>query len=167
MPATKSSKRRQSSKANQPGYSLLPVVAAALLTAIVSAAAIWFFYRDGSMMNFGDAEAHLNIARRILDNRTPGYDQLGTTWLPLPHLIIVPFAKKLRLWQTGFAGSLPSGICFSMAAAFLFAATRRIFDNLSAAILATALFVLNPNALFLQSSAMTEPVFFLCLMGTL
>jgi hypothetical protein len=139
----------------------------ALATALVSAAAIWFFYRDGSFMNFGDAEAHLNIARRVLDSRTPGYDQLGTTWLPLPHLLIVPFARHNGLWRTGLAGSIPSAACFVIAAIFLFAATRRIFENLSCAILATGLFVLNPNALFLQSTAMTEPVFFACLFGLL
>ncbi len=166
MPVTKSSKRRQTSSRG-PSYSLLPLLAAALLTAIASAAAIWFFYRDGSLMNFGDAEAHLNIARRILDSRTPGYEQLGTTWLPLPHLLMVPFARNNHLWQSGFAGSIPSAICFVAAAMFLFAAIRRIFDNLSCAALATGLFVLNPNGLFLQSSAMTEPVFFACLFGVL
>ena len=167
MPATKSSKRRPTSSRAPAAYSLLPVLATACFAAIVSVAAIWFFYRDGSLMNFGDAEAHLNIARRILDSRTPGYDQLGTTWLPLPHLLMVPFARNLRLWTTGFAGSIPSSACFIVAAAFLFTATRRIFDNLSCSALAAGLFVLNPNALYLQSTAMTEPVFFACLFGVL
>src|SRR5277367_4527600 len=166
MPATKTSKRRPTSSRGS-DYGLLPVAAAMLLAAIAGIAAIWFFYRDGSLMNFGDAEAHLNIARRVLDSRTPGYDQLGTTWLPLPHLLMIPFAKNNRLWQTGFAGSIPSSICFVVAAAFLFAAVRRIFGNLSCAALAAGLFVLNPNALFLQSTAMTEPLFFACLFGVL
>jgi hypothetical protein len=143
------------------------VLAAGLFTALVSAAAIWFFYRDGSLMNFGDAEAHLNIARRVLDSRTPGYDQLGTTWLPLPHLLMIPFARNLHLWQTGLAGSIPSAICFTIAAVFLFCSVRRVFDSFSCAALAMGLFVLNPNALYLQSSAMTEPVFFACLFGLL
>jgi len=34
-----------------------------------------FFYQRGYLAYYGDAEAHLNIARRILDSRTPGYDQ--------------------------------------------------------------------------------------------
>jgi hypothetical protein len=144
-----------------------PVLVAMLLAAMVSASAIWFFYRNGSSMYPGDAEAHLNIARRILDSRTPGYDQLGTTWLPLPHLLLIPFARNNGLWHTGLAGSIPSGICFVAAAVFLFSAVRRIFDNMSCAVLAAGLFVLNPNALFLQSTAMTEPVFFACLFGVL
>jgi hypothetical protein len=169
MPATKSSKpRRTSSRASAADRTrALPVLAAGLFAAIVSAAAIWFFYRDGSLMNFGDAEAHLNIARRVFDSRTPGYDQLGTTWLPLPHLLIIPFARNLKLWQTGFAGSIPSAVCFVAATMFLFAAARRVFDNISCAAVAAGVFVLNPNMLFLQSSAMTEPVFFFCLFGLL
>jgi hypothetical protein len=139
----------------------------ALLAALASAGAIWFFYRDGSMMNFGDAEAHLNIARRIFDSKTPGFDQIGTTWLPVPHLLMAPFVKSNRLWQNGLAGAIPSGICFVIATLFLFAAVRRIFGNLSCPALAAGLFALNPNALFLQSTAMTEPVFFACLFGML
>jgi hypothetical protein len=170
MSATKSSKTRRSSKrapAGEGAYPFGPVLLTGLLALLVSVGAIWFFYRDGSLMNFGDAEAHLNIARRVLDSRTPGYDQLGTTWLPLPHILMVPFARVNRLWQTGLAGSIPASICFTIAAMFLFAAVRRVFENVSCAAVAAGLFVLNPNALYLQSSAMTEPVFFACLFGLL
>ncbi len=139
----------------------------AVFVASISGAAIAYFYHDGSLMNFGDAESHLNIARRVLDSRTPGYDQLGGTWLPLPHLLMVPFARNNRLWTTGLAGSLPTAGCFVAAALFLFASVRRMFDNLSAAFASTGLFVLNPNVLYLQSTAMTEAVFFACLFGLL
>ncbi len=168
MPATKSSKPRRTSKP-QPtaSYPFWPLLAVAVFAAAVSAAAIWFFYRDGSLMNYGDAEAHLNIARRIVDSRTPGLDQIGTVWLPLPHLLMAGFVKHDRLWHNGLAGSIPSGICFVVAAFFLFASVRRIFGNLSCPTVATGLFVLNPNGLFLQSTAMTEPVFFACLFGML
>ena len=42
-------------------------------------------------MLYGDAVAHINIARRVFDSRTPGLLQLGTVWLPLPHLLMIPF----------------------------------------------------------------------------
>src|ERR1700758_531407 len=45
----------------------------------------------GDILLFGDAVAHINIARRVFDSRTPGPLQLGTVWLPLPHLLIMPF----------------------------------------------------------------------------
>jgi len=139
----------------------------ALLAGLVSAGAVWFFYSNGSLLYFGDAESHLNIARRVLDSRTPGYRQLGTVWLPLPHILMVPFARSAGLWRTGLAGSIPSALCFVLAACFLFAAVRRVFGGTAAAVAATALFVLNPNALYLQSTAMTEPVFFAAFCGLL
>jgi len=33
-------------------------------------------------MDYADAMSHLTIARRILDNKSPGFQQLGTVWLP-------------------------------------------------------------------------------------
>ena len=59
---------------------------------LVSAAAVCFFSSRGWLLYYGDAEAHLNIARRIVDSHTPGYDQVGTVWLPLPHWLMLPLA---------------------------------------------------------------------------
>ncbi len=42
-----------------------------------------FYFRHGDMLLYGDAVAHINIARRVFDSRTPGLLQLGTVWLPL------------------------------------------------------------------------------------
>jgi hypothetical protein len=140
------------------------VVAALLVIASVAATA--FFYSRGQLLWFGDALAHLNIARRILDSRTPGWAQVGTTWLPLPHLLMLPFARIDWLWHTGLAGSIVSGACFVAAGLFLFGAVRRTLGSLPAAC-ATALFASNPNVLFLQSLAMTEAPFFAALFGLL
>jgi Dolichyl-phosphate-mannose-protein mannosyltransferase len=132
-----------------------------------SAGWIWFFYQRGSLCYYGDAEAHLNIARRILDSRTPGYGQIGTVWLPLPHLLLAPLAANGTLWRTALAGSLVSGIAFVLAGAFLFAAARRVFGSLAGAAAATAVFALNPNVMYLQATPMTEPLFMAALMATL
>jgi len=43
------------------------------------------------MLNYGDAVAHLHIARRVIDSRRPGLSELGSVWLPLPHLLMIPF----------------------------------------------------------------------------
>ena len=141
-------------------------IAVALLT-LWSALWIWFFYRQGYLAYYGDAEAHLNIARRILDSRTPGYDQIGGVWLPLPHLLLLPFARNDTLWRTALAGAIPSGICFVVAGAFLFTAARRVFENTAVAAAALAVFALNPNVLYMQSTAMTEPLFMAALMAIL
>jgi hypothetical protein len=61
-----------------------------LALALCSALAIYFFHSKGWILYYGDAEAHLNTARRIVDNQTPGYDQIGTVWLPLMHFLMLP-----------------------------------------------------------------------------
>ena len=119
---------------------------------------------------YGDAEAHLNIARRILDSRTPGYDQIGSVWLPLPHVLTMLLARNDALWRTALAGSIVSGIAFVLAGAFLFRTARRVFNGKAgsiAAIAATVVFATNPNLLYLQSTAMNEPVFMAALLAGL
>jgi hypothetical protein len=136
---------------------------AVILTAIGTGAAWWCFER-GYPLYYGDAEAHLNIARRILDSRTPGPDQIGTVWLPLPHFLLLPFAMRDAWWHSGLAGVLPSLACFIIAGVFLFCAARRVYSSSQAssrassgAALAVALlFALNPNILYLQATPMTE-----------
>jgi hypothetical protein len=150
-----------------PRSSALEVSAAVLLLTLASAAAVWFFHARGWLLWYGDAEAHLNTARRILDNQTPGYDQIGSVWLPLPHLLLMPFARVDRWWRSGIAAAFPSSACFVIGGTFLFLAARRIFRSTAAAAAATALAALNPNLLYLQSTAMTEAVFFAALMALL
>jgi hypothetical protein len=43
---------------------------AVLLLALLSAATVRFVYRRGYILYYGDAESHLNIARRVLDSPT-------------------------------------------------------------------------------------------------
>ncbi len=126
-----------------------------------------YFYRSGATLYFGDGEAHLDIARRIVDSLTPGWSQVGTTWLPLPHLLMIPLVRNDWLWRTGLAGAITSGICMALAAGFLFAALRRIFSDAAAAAAGAAVFLLNPNTLYLGSTPMTEPVFFAALFALL
>ena len=98
------------------------------LTVTGIAAACWFYSR-GYTLYYGDAEAHFNIARRIFDSRHPGYPQIGTVWLPFPHLITAPFAQNTQWWSTGLAASMAGVICFVLAGTFLFASARRFFGS--------------------------------------
>ncbi len=138
-----------------------------VLLAVWSGVAVWFFFSRGWLLYYGDAEAHLNIARRVVDSQTPGYDQFGTVWLPLPHALMLPFVRIDAWWRQGLAGAIPSAVCFVAGGAFLFAAVRRVFDSTAAAAAAVAVVAGNPNMLYLQSTAMGEPVFFSCLMAVL
>lgn len=130
-----------------------------VLLAAVGAAAAWWCWSRGYTLYYGDAEAHLNIARRILDSRTPGFEQIGTVWLPLPHLVWLPFVWIDRLWTNGLAGVIPTVACFALAGTFLFAAARRAYDSAAAAVGVALLFALNPSMLFLQGAPMTEAIF--------
>jgi len=140
-------------------------VAAGLIA--LSALAVAFFFRQGWTLYYGDAEAHLEIARRIVDSRTPGWDQVGTSWLPLPHWLMLPFVRDDQLWRTGLAGAIPCAMAFVVGSLFFFGATRRIFDSDPAAVAAVALFALNPNTLYLQSIPMNEIEEFACLAALL
>jgi len=142
------------------------VVVVALL-AIVSAGFAALCYAHGWTLYYGDAQAHLDNARRIIDSRTPGYYQIGTAWLPLPQVLMLPLVWNMRLWQTGIAGVVPSAICFVLAGSFLWLSARRAFQNEAAAWGALLVFALNPNLLYLQSTPMTEPMFFGALMAVL
>jgi hypothetical protein len=69
------------------------------------------------LLLYGDAVAHLHIARRIFDSLNPGFRQLGSVWLPLPHLLLLPFVQKMSWWQTGMAGAWPSMACYVLGCA--------------------------------------------------
>lgn len=139
----------------------------AILACCVSIASFVIYYRAGDVLLYGDAVAHINIARRVFDSRTPGLLQLGTVWLPLPHLLTIPFIVNHRLWQSGIGGSIPSMIAFVFAVVGVFRLTRSLarvagFDELAKRWIAWAaagLFGLNPNLLYMQATAMTEALY--------
>ena len=132
------------------------VVLACCLAA--SMAAIIWSWRHGAILNYGDAVAHLHIARRIFDSRTPRLSQLGSVWLPLPHILLIPFVQDYQWWATGLAGIIPSSLAYLASCAGLYRLARR-WLNPAAASLALVFFALNPNLLYLETTAMTEPLF--------
>ncbi|HVO80562.1 MAG TPA: hypothetical protein VMT28_07515 [Terriglobales bacterium] len=139
----------------------------ASLAAFVSAVSYLVYYQHGAVLLYGDAVAHINIARRVFDSRTPGLLQLGTVWLPLPHLFMIPFLLSDRLWRTGVGGSLPSLVAYVAGVAGIFRLTRRVLsfrseaDEVvrSAAWVAAITYGANPNLLYLQTTAMSEPLY--------
>src|SRR5713101_9157207 len=138
----------------------------AWLTACVSIFFFLFYFRRGEVLLYGDAVAHINIARRVFDSRTPGLLQLGTVWLPLPHLLMLPFLLSRWLWQTGIGGSIPSVLAYVLSVTGIFRLVRTApgVEPESApakfsAWFAVVVFALNPNLTYLQTTAMTEPVY--------
>jgi hypothetical protein len=125
---------------------------------IASMAAIVWSWHNAAMLNYGDAVAHLHIARRVFDSRTPRLSQLGSVWLPLPHILLIPFVQNYEWWATGLAGVIPSSLAYLGCCAGLYRLARRWLSPAAAAF-ALVFFALNPNLLYLQTTAMTEPLF--------
>ena len=128
------------------------------LCAPASLAAILWSWRIGALLNYGDAVAHLHIARRVFDSRLPRFSELGSVWLPLPHILMIPFVQVYSWWANGIAGVIPSALAWLAACAGFYRLARHWLPRASAA-LALAFFALNPNLLYLQTTAMTEPLF--------
>ncbi len=129
------------------------VLTPAISTAVVST--LYFLMQD-TIVAYGDAESHLNIAKRVIHSITPGIAQLGGIWLPLPHVMMVPFVAIDALWRTGLAGSIVSGMCYLIAAVFLYKLAMLVIGNKWAAVLTSLVFVFNPNIMYLQATSMTE-----------
>src|SRR5580698_6422683 len=105
-------------------HSEVEVVRLVWLAIFVSVFSFLFYYRHGDVLLYGDAVAHINIARRVFDSKTPGLLQLGTVWLPLPHLLIVPFIVSKQMWQSGSGGSIPSMAAYVLAVLGIFRLAR-------------------------------------------
>jgi len=131
------------------------VLAASLAASLLALAWNW---RHDALLNYGDAIAHLHIARRVFDARLPRLTELGSVWLPLPHLLMVPFAQVYSWWANGLAGAIPSMLAYLASCVGIYRLARRWLRPNSAA-LALFFFALNPNLLYLQTTAMTEPLF--------
>ncbi len=130
----------------------------ALGAVILGFLALIVCYSHGYMLLYGDAVAHLAIARRIFDSRNPGLSQLGGVWLPLSHIIMLPFIGKMMWWQNGLAGAWPSLACYIAGVAGFYRLARRLVIP-RWAFASTLFYALNPNLLYLSATAMTEPLF--------
>jgi len=133
----------------------LLVAWAALALALVALA---YCVRHGSLLLYGDAVAHLHIARRVFDSLTPGYRQLGSVWLPLPHILLVPFVWNMAWWRSGLAGACLSIPSYVLGCAGIYRLAR-MWLPISAALVVVAFYGLNPGLLYMATTAMTEPLF--------
>ncbi len=130
----------------------------AVLAALSGSTAWVVFFRQGLVLSHYDAKAHLVVARRVLDNLTPGWQQIGAVWLPLPHILdLLPVQVDL-FYRTGLFASIISIACLGITC---YAAARLILrttDSSLGAITCSALLIFNPNLLYLHTTPMTEPL---------
>jgi hypothetical protein len=126
--------------------------------ALVGTAAAVFYAQAGLTLSHFDARAHLVVSRRILDSLSPGWQQIGAVWLPLPHLLnMVPI--QIDAWYRSGASAVAISIASTGVAAWALARIIQLFTgSVTGGLVGAALLVANPNWLYIQSTPMTEPL---------
>jgi hypothetical protein len=130
----------------------------AVLAASAGTGVAIHYHRLGLTLTHYDARAHLVVARRIFDSVTPGWQQIGAVWLPLPHLLSAVPVQIDAFYRTGVSAIAISILSLGLAAGAIGWIVARLTDSRWAATAAAGAFVLNPNVLYLQSTPMTEPL---------
>jgi hypothetical protein len=134
------------------------IIPFAIVGALWGAGVAWHYHHLGLTLTHYDARGHLVVARRIFDSITPGWQQIGAVWLPLPHVLnAIPVQVDL-FYRTGASAVAISIAAFAIALAAIASIVRRVTGSVPAAAVGAAVFALNPNVLYLQSTPMTEPL---------
>lgn len=134
----------------------VPTWSVAAATMMLGSYALTLYLRADLTLAQGDAIAHVYIARRVIDSVTPSFAQLGSVWLPLPHVLMLPLVWNDTLWHTGLAGSIVSMIAYAGTAAYGYRFARLLTGNGLASLIAAGLLATNPNLLYMQATAMGE-----------
>src|ERR1700726_1347687 len=92
---------------------LVPAIAAA--AALLGAMVAIHYHRLGLTLSHYDARGHLIVARRVIDSITPGWQQIGAVWLPLPHLLNMIPVQIDFFYRTGASGVAMSIAAFAVA----------------------------------------------------
>ncbi len=130
------------------------------MAALAGAAAAIVYTRAGLALSHYDARAHLVVARRIFDSITPGWEQIGAVWLPLPHVLNALPVQVDLFYRTGWSAIALSVAALGLGAASMSAIVLRLTGSRAGALTSAALFVSNPNVLYLHATPMTEPLLF-------
>jgi hypothetical protein len=133
-------------------------IAIGAVAAIGGTIAAWHYHRVGLTLTHYDARGHLVVARRIIDNITPGWQQIGAVWLPLPHLLNALPVQIDLFYRTGASAVAISVASFAIAAGAIAWIVFALTGSIAVSLAATALFAFNPNVIYLQSTPMTEPL---------
>ena len=127
-----------------------------LMAVIASLASFAYFYSQDLTLACRDGLSRLMIARRVIDNVTPGLAQLGGVWLPLPNILMLSTIWNDFMYWSGLAGSIVSMISFVLATVFICKIALLLTENKGAGLIAAFIFAINPNVLYMQSTPMSE-----------
>lgn len=122
----------------------------------ISIISFLIYLNNGLGLSYNDARSHLDIGRRVVEGLKPGLAQLGSVWLPLPHVLMIPTIWNDVMWHTGLSGALPSMISFVATGFLVYLFLQKLGVGLLGRIIGVVVFVANINVLYMQSTAMTE-----------
>jgi hypothetical protein len=123
---------------------------------IVSIGAFFYYWQNGLGVAYNDARSHLDISRRVVEGIKPGFAQLGSVWLPLPHVLMTFTVWNDFMWHSGLSGALVSMISFVATGILIYKFLKQLEVGLIGRIIGVLVFACNLNILYLQSTAMTE-----------
>lgn len=131
---------------------------AMLIGALSAISLVYFIHylQNGLGLSYNDARSHLDIGRRVVEGLKPGLAQLGSVWLPLPHMLMVPTIWNDFMWHSGLSGSIQSMVSFVATSLCIYLFLRHLGVGLLGRLVGVAVFVANLNVLYLQSIAMGE-----------
>jgi hypothetical protein len=139
----------------------------ALLAAGLSVSATAYFYHRGQLVLYDDEFSRMSIARRTFENPS-GFSlaQLGGVWLPWPQLLMMPFVAIDALYFDGIGGSIPSMLSYVACAVLIYKIVYHLTGARRApAIAGASIFMLGPNVLYMQSTALSELCMFVWLLA--
>lgn len=149
-------------------HNMNPVIAVVVLAAGLSVASFVYFFANGMTNVYGDGVAHVNIARKVVDSPDDSlwqrYMQIGSPWLPLQKVLMLPLVANDWMWRTGAAGSFVSMLSFIIATVFLYLLAKSFYRKEDCwrellPLVSVAVFAFNPSVLYLQSTPMSEVLF--------
>jgi hypothetical protein len=94
----------------------------------------------------------------VVEGLKTGAAQLGSVWLPLGHVLMVPLIWNDWMWHSGFAGAVWNMLSFVGTGLIIAKYLKELKVGFLGRLIGVAVFAANINVLYLQATAMTEPL---------
>ncbi len=122
----------------------------------LSVSSFYQYLNNGLGLSYNDARSHLDIGRRVVEGLKTGIAQLGSVWLPLNHVLMIPTIWNDWWWHSGLSGAIQNMISFVATGVLIYKYLEKVKVGLLGRLVGVFVFVMNLNILYLQSTAMTE-----------
>ena len=128
-----------------------------VVTLFIQAMMVTWVWDHHLIYAIGDSVSHMTIARRVWDSPNPGLSQLGTTWLPLPHLFFIIPSLWLWAWRTGLGGSFVTVGCAVVTSVSMFRIGQRTGVGNVGGWVGAMIVATNPSWSYVSAVPLTEP----------